>query len=294
MPNSTRTLSLTLLIHAALIIIVLSSISPTLAQPYEKVSIEDSNIKLGSTQYLDHQIHFAVAGNDHKPGLLFIHGTPGSWQAFGQYLSHPLLQRDFFMVSVDRLGWGQSVINQTAPASRASNLLEFKPQAQSIKAIMDLYPKKKWLLVGHSLGASIAPKIALIAPEKVAGMLLLAGTLSPALGKPRWYNVAANLLLIKWLLPSNLEYSNDEIMVLKNELQILENELTTIQLPTEVVVMQGMKDRLVSPKNAQYAQLTWPKTFENMSIIELPKAGHFLPWKQTEIVIQAIRAMPIH
>ena len=78
-------------------------------------------------------------------------------------------------------------------------------------------------------------------------------------------------------------------MGLRKELSTLEADLSKVKMTTEVVVMQGMKDKLVSPKNPDYMKRVWPKHFTKLRFIELPKAGHFLPWRQTDLVISAIR-----
>ncbi|NNC99703.1 MAG: alpha/beta hydrolase [Gammaproteobacteria bacterium] len=262
------------------------------AQANKKTIDSDSGIAFSSAVVDQYRIHFAYAGDRDKPGIIFLHGTPGSWPAFEKYLANKSLQEDYFMVSVDRLGWGKSRIGlATGGASRrhAKTTSAFLLQARSIASVMRLYPAKKWLLVGHSLGSSIAPKIALLEDNKVAGMLLLSGSLDPRLGKPRWYNQIAGTLLVKWMLPRALKFSNDEIMGLQEELRHLESELATRKLAAEVVIMQGLKDRLVSPQNTSYVMKNWPRSFKNLRSIALPDAGHFLPWEQSELVIETIR-----
>ncbi len=193
------------------------------------------------------------------------------------------------MVSIDRIGWGGSSIDGSKIKTETSRKpYSFSLQAESISAVMQAHPNKKWLLVGHSLGASIAPKVALI-NDKVKSMLLLAGSLEPKLGKPRWFNRLGNTRLIHWLLPKPLKYSNDEIMILKDELQTLESELVETKLDVDVVVMQGMKDNLVSPKNSKYVMQAWQSSFSKLRTIELEDANHFLPWQQTQLVIETIR-----
>lgn len=236
-------------------------------------------------QYAGEQtLHYASAGDSAKPGLLFIHGTPGSWSAFKGYLEHPQLSANYFMVSVDRPGWGKSAVSKEQKKSS----LGFDAQATAIAHVMTEYPDKKWVVIGHSLGASIAPKVGLVAPDRVVGLLLLAGSLQPKLGKPRWYNRFANNRLLKWMLPSHLNYSNDEIMVLRRELTAMENQLLAKQAPIDLVIIQGMKDKLVSPKNAGYVEAHWADAYASVRTIELPDAGHFIPWEQFSLVVETI------
>src|SRR3954469_21859776 len=53
-------------------------------------------------------IHFAMTGSDSLPTLFFIHGSPGSWDAFEAYMKDSLLLQKFRMVSVDRPGFEYS------------------------------------------------------------------------------------------------------------------------------------------------------------------------------------------
>lgn len=244
-----------------------------------------STIVTQKVEFEDYELHFAHSGNLEAPGILFIHGTPGSWKAFRSYLSDAKLQQDYFMVSVDRSGWGKSGVPELGVAGSFDN------QARSIVAVLNRFPQKQWLLVGHSLGASLAPEVLLRAPESVSAMLLLAGSLQPKLGKPRWYNRFANSWMFGWMVPANLKASNDEIMLLEEELLALESALVERTSNVQVVVVQGMRDRLVSPKNLAYVAKTWPAIFPNLEIVELPDAGHFLPWNNTEQIVQIIREL---
>ena len=186
------------------------------------------------------------------------------------------------MVSVDRPGWGKS-----HTADKALNGL-FDHQARSIAAIMAQYPNKKWIIVGHSLGASLAPQVALEAPNSVSGLLLLAGSLKPKLGSPRWYNYAAKTWLVSKLIGNQMTQSNREIMKLRKQLSIMTSSIKKTTFDTNVIIIQGMKDKLVSPNNPEYAVQEWQDNFASMKLVELKDAGHFIPWQESGEVINAI------
>lgn len=266
---------------SALLGLLISNVS-ALAQPYEKSTLSNQNIRFHGASFEGHSIHFAASGNPEKPGVLFIHGTPGGWDAFEGYLASDQLRRDFFLVSVDRPGWGKSVLDPKKIDG------DFELQAKAIKAVLDHYPDKKWTIIGHSLGASIAPKIALYAPQSVDSLLLLAGSLNPKLGKPRWYNWAASTWVIASLIGDSMKYSNREIMGLRKQLKLMDAEIKTSKLDADVLIMQGMKDKLVSPKNPAYAAEQWRDNFTSIELVELSDEGHFLPWRQAPLVVQSI------
>jgi hypothetical protein len=75
------------------------------AQPSEQARISDTSIGFAAAIVKDHRmvdqsIVYAYSGDQGNPGLLFIHGTPGGWDAFETYLASPsLTTRIFYGVS---------------------------------------------------------------------------------------------------------------------------------------------------------------------------------------------------
>ena len=247
--------------------------------------VQASNTPLSSAQLtLDNKtLHFVFAGNKSKQPILFIHGTPGDWGAFSEYLSNPKLQSEFFMVSIDRLGWGKSeLINHNVETS-------FSAHSAAIGVLLnDFFSdiRQPWVIVGHSLGASLAPKIALDFPAQTAALLLLSGSIDPTLGKPRWYNYGASTSLVRLFLSKGLKRANAEIMQLKQELSLMEPHYHKIN--SKLSLIQGAKDRLVSPKNADYVADKFAYLGEKLSIQVLEDANHFLPWNQQQTIINTL------
>jgi len=57
---------------------------------------------------LGHAVFYAHAGAKELPLLLFIHGAPGRWYGYIDYLSDSTLLKNFQMISIDRAGYGNS------------------------------------------------------------------------------------------------------------------------------------------------------------------------------------------
>ncbi len=248
---------------------------------------EESLNKLSSTSLQKNirndavQLRFVEMKDVETNPIVFIHGTPGDWTTFSFVLGNLELQKTNHMISVDRLDWGQSTLEDEKLYP------SFDDQVDAISQMIRAATDKPVILVGHSLGASLAPSVAVKHPELVAGMILVAGTIDPALGKPRWYNRIARFKVIQWFLPEELIKSNKEIYALEKGLRDIDKDWAKLTVP--VTVIQGEKDRLVSPRNIDYAERQLKHLGNDLTVISLPKVGHFIPWEHTDQIIEAIQ-----
>lgn len=230
----------------------------------------------------DFQLHYAQVGDSGKPAVLFIHGAPGNWRNAARYLMDERLQKQAQLIAIDRPGWGNSRLE----SNRVE--LSFSEQGRLIQHLLAKINRDNGgqgvILVGHSLGASIAPAIAIGYPDLVSGLVLISGSIDPELGRPRWYNRAATIGLVSWFLDPQMRKANREIMPLSGELEAISERLQELTQP--IILIQGMQDKLVSPENADYAE----KMFLNapLQVIRLADAGHFVPWENRETVARSI------
>jgi len=209
--------------------------------------------------------------------LLFIHGSPGDWQAWARYLDAPALSAYNPRIAVDRPGYGGS-----GPGSVMTDL-----RAQATLLAELIPPGQRAVVVGHSLGGPIVAWLMLDHPDKVCGGVMVAGSIAPDLESPRWYNHLARTWLAEWLAPKELIWSNTEIMALQGELQKLDTAWSRLQRP--LIVVQGDRDELVDPRTADYAERRLPTDWTQ--IRRIPKQGHFVLWNQPEEVIDAIESL---
>ncbi len=235
------------------------------------------NMEIKSIEFDGNISNYAYFGDNQKQPVIFVHGTPGSFGAFFDVMSSRRLQENFDMVSVDRLGWSTS----TLPENRSET--GFKKQAEYIKAVSEKqFPNKKPILVGHSLGGSIVPRALMDYPNNFSGMVIVAGTIDPELGNPRWYNYLAGTILARKIISTELIKSNDEIMDLEKNLIEMDSSWNEILSPVSVI--QGQKDYLVSPKNANYADKSLGHLGELLNVIRIEDGTHFLIWEGIEYI----------
>lgn len=209
--------------------------------------------------------------------LLFIHGSPGDWKAWSYYLKTPELAGFENRVAVDRPGFGASDGGRV--------VTDLRQQAALLSALIPV--GQKAIVVGHSLGGPLAAWMAIDAPDKVCGAISIAGSLSSRFEEPRWYNLLADAALLRWAVPNEMTWSNQEMMPLSGELRLLEN--AWLQLRTPLLVIQGGKDSLVNPMTADDVERRAPSSW--LKVMRLPGETHFVLWEKPQIIVDAIKDM---
>ena len=242
--------------------------------------LEDAHPEWFHTYEVDGRtMHFVeVVSPQPKPLVIFIHGSPGDWRGWTDYLTDETLTAKAHLIAVDRPGFGNS------GAGKVERSLA--QQSKDVAPLLDRVQKgQRVILVGHSYGGPLAARMAIDYPKKVTDVIILAGSIDPALEETKWYQYPADWRLIRWAVPSVLTVTNQEIMALKDELTTMLPLWVNIR--QRVTVIQGGKDDLVPAANADFAQEKLVNA-ASLSMIRLPENNHFLPWNQTALVKETI------
>ena len=245
--------------------------------PYDGAAYEDTARSAHEFNVFDHNvndqnIHGVHTGKLSNAAILFIHGAPGDWRAYGPYLGDKDLNAQAFMIGVDRPGYGGS--------GAGMPVLGLHDQAELIINAALQKHNGPFLLVGHSYGGPVQIQIALDFPEHVSGIVMLAGAIDPITQKSRWYHHLAGTFMGQWILPKALDVTTQEMLSLPAELHKQQARLTEVNHP--ITLIQGEKDWLVPLENAAYAQRHL--TNADLEVMILPKQGHFIPWEQYDLV----------
>lgn len=70
-------------------------------------------------------IHYIETGKADMPTLVFVHGSPGSWDAYKNYLSDTVLLQNFRMIAPDRPGFGYSGFRKSKDLFEQAKQLTF-------------------------------------------------------------------------------------------------------------------------------------------------------------------------
>lgn len=226
-----------------------------------------------------YKMHYKYLDMGEEGSLIFIHGTPGSWDAFVSYFVDSTLISNANIVSPDRPGFGKS--------SYGKPIRSLEEQARMLKPMLEAVPAPR-ILVGHSLGGPMIARMAMDYPELVDGLVMLAPALDPELEPDEdWFRVPMRWPVIGAIAPKIFRISNEELIFLEEELELMLPLWPSIIQPS--VVVQGGKDKLVHPGNAAFADsmlINAPK-----DIIFLEDQNHFLPWNESDLIKQKILKM---
>lgn len=225
-------------------------------------------------------LHYAQTGSDTLPTLLFIHGTPGSWDAFASYLRNKELLQHFRIISIDRPGFGYSDFG---------NAMNLTRQTEIISVWMDsVYNNKPFIIIGHSLGGPMTIKLAAARPQYTKALVILAGSQDPAAEKPEKWRPILFKTPLNYLVPGAMRPSNEELWYLKKDLVEMQPEYEKITCP--VYILHGTKDMLVPYSNVAYTQKMLTKT-DSVFITTFEKENHFIVWTREKEIVELLRGL---
>lgn len=225
-------------------------------------------------------LSYLRSGDPQSPRVIYIHGTPGSADGWADFLVSPIPGLE--AVAVDRLGFGKS-----GPHDGRGEP-SFAMQAKAVEPLL-VQRQGRWpILVGHSLGGPIAAWIAGANPDKVGGLVIVAGSLDPAQEKPGLGQRIATTALVRAILPRALDNSMGELDNAKTQTQLLAPLLAKITCP--IIIIHGTTDALVPYDNVAYMQSMFTSA-QSVKLVTLEKQGHFVPWERPDVIRDAVQEL---
>lgn len=236
------------------------------------------NVEVGYKEGGNRTIHYTLVRSDSsRPLAVFVHGSPGSSDNFLHFAKDTALLVRYDVLLIDRPGFGYSGFGDAEPSIERQSII--------LREVLGQFPYAQKYLVGHSLGGPIICRMAMDTPSEVAGLLIVAGSVSPELEpEEKWRPVLAKKAF-RWLMPRSFRASNDEILPAKEELVKMTPLWKKITCPVQII--QGGEDKLVPAGNEDYAEKMLVNA-ESVKVYRLPKENHFIPFQEPQLVTEAL------
>lgn len=110
-----------------------------------------------------HRIEYAAMGDPDGLPVLLLHGYTDSWTSWQRVM--PLLPKHVRVYAISQRGHG----NSSRPGI-GYQIGDFAEDAAAFLAALDI---ERALVVGHSMGAAVAERLAVHCPHRVAGLMLV-------------------------------------------------------------------------------------------------------------------------
>lgn len=267
----------------------IASVCSCSAQP--KIDIANHpDLNAGEVTSAQGSLYYRSIGTPKTAVALWIHGTPGGWADIRGLMVDTGFTEQVRLVSVDRPGWGRSTRSDSATGTTPADNRwgNFNDHSEAFTPLLEKlrteYPDVPLIVAGHSWGGSFVPTLAANHPELVSGVLILASSIDPALGGPRWYNQFANTWLLQKLLGDALRNANSEIHALQQQLTLQEPRLSELTMP--LLFVQGADDKLVSTQNGDFAGRVFDPA--RSRVVRLPDQGHLLQFERAPLIGRCI------
>jgi pimeloyl-ACP methyl ester carboxylesterase len=224
-------------------------------------------------------IQVASTGADTLPLLLLIHGAPGAWWGYMNMLDDTVLQKKFHIISVDRLGYGNSWLKRRRPVE------SIETQAKALMQVMSLnHSQEPVIILGRSYGAPIAATMASMMPDKVKKLIMVSPVIHPEKERFYWFSRYGRNPLIKLFLPREFNTATREKYAHSKELKKMLPVWEKLTMP--VVVIQGGNDWIGDPVNIEFAKENIPSL--RSQYITIPSAGHMLTFSHLDMIKQLL------
>lgn len=211
------------------------------------------------------QYDAAETGEARPRRIVLVHGAPADGSSWSKLLE---TQADalsgYEVIAVDRLGYGRSM-----PANSAS----LAEDARSIEPFL----QPGTILVGHSYGAPVALHAAAAYPERIGGVVLIAGATDPGVPESRWAQLGDGGPLS--------ESADRELLALADENAKLQPMLPDIRCP--VVIVHGDADP-ICPHDRTIDHLERTLSGTDVRIISIHGGGHNVHRTHPHIIAREI------
>jgi len=188
-----------------------------------------------------------------EPAIVFIHGGISTREVWAQAMEAWRMRRR--VVALDLPGHGAS----DPPPLYTRAVFE-----GAVLAVMDAADVEEVVIVGHSFGVSVARDVALAAPDRVSGLMMLDGFLVPLGGDPAVGNAVAE--------PFRGAGWEDAAETFVEQFMLADNTPADAAAFVREMMLSGSQEQWVG-----ILDLAIDEQVERDDIVDVPVFGTFLP-----------------
>src|SRR5687768_17327875 len=162
---------------------------------------EIKTVPIGSRQIT--YLHTMQEEKKKKSAVIFVHGSPGSLDAYLKYMNNEELLSRADLISYDRPGFGHSEFGAAMTSLRG--------QARILQGLMKELDYEHYFLIGHSYGASVIIQACIDGAPNISGIGLISGSVVYEMEPVGAWRKWLDLPFIRPAMPVALRVSNDEL-----------------------------------------------------------------------------------
>ncbi len=187
-------------------------------------------------KYKNIDIHYTVKGVG--SAVILLHGFLENVSMWNEIV--PLLAKNNKVICIDLLGHGGT--------ENLGYIHTMEEQSEMVKHILDHLKLRKYIFIGHSMGAYISLAFAKKYPEKIKGLCLMNSTAQPddlekQLNRDRAIAAVKKYkdTFVKLAIPNLFSEANKSILI--NEIKQITKEALKTSKQGIIAAMEGMKIR---------------------------------------------------
>ena len=213
------------------------------------------------------------------PGrVVLIHGSPADASSWSKLLKQERHALPADVVVIDRLGFGNST-----PGVQGS----LAAQAAAAAAFLEPIDGSRPILVGHSYGGPVALRAAVDYPDRIGGIVLVAGACDAYMNDSQGLRRAIDAISL--IVPEAWEVSNAELLALTDENRAMESLLSQVTCP--VVILHGTWDPVCPHESTvAYLQDRLVNAAE-VRVVSLERTGHNLHLSHPAQIAEEVRRL---
>lgn len=272
----------------------------------------DSQADHGYAKSGEVKIHYAALGDKSKPLIIFIHGFPDYWYSWREQMK--ALSSDYYCVAIDQRGYNLS------DKPSGVDQYDMRLLIGDVVAVIKHFGREKAIIVGHDWGGAVAWSIATMAPQFVDKLIVLnlphlRGVSRELANNPQQqknsqyarnfqkegaHKVLTAEMLAMWVKDPEARkkyieaFKRSDFEAMLNYYKknyprepYQEDKSPVIKVKAPVLLIHGLDDTALLPSMLNN---TWEWLEKDLTLVTIPKAGHFVQQDAADMVNRSIKS----